>query len=387
VTNKDDLEKEYLHLLAGRGLDKQWRETRDMEDHSWPLGDDGSTLGMLDLNPARDAIGTITGALNYMAADLERAIAMRGWERYLDTPVYVGEYPHNTFNAQAIPVPGGTLILLNDGYFFLVHRVTRLLAASLIKDKKGVTQGPIPEGVDPALYDHARLRAELCDAFWEYYSSERGADEEFRDRYPIRFNEEGYIASLLRDSCEKFALAHEYGHVLGGDFGYSRNLASVSLRGVMNPEWLRTSREDELEADTAGCNIIIAQPYDRWQALTDPSAEFPSRMRNPIEQWLELRDRWCRVTAPYIFFAIDRVVRDISTKVFGHGPAERGESTHPTSKKRLAELKPMLRSAFTQREDFTYADAFPKFLRKEAAAIVRESQRRYAKSTMRSPGR
>jgi hypothetical protein len=376
MTDKGYLETEYLHLLAARDLADQWRKTRDIEDHSWPVGDDGRTLGMLSLDPARDAIGTISGALNYMAADLEKAIARLGWKRYLDVPTYVGEYPHNTFNAQAIPVPGGMLILLNQGYFFLVHRVTRLLAASLISTEGEDSRGPIPEGVDPSLYDHTQLRAELANAFWEYSSSERSG-EEFRERYPIRFDEEGFISSLLRDSCEKFALAHEYGHVLAGHFQSPRNLATVSLRGVVDPSWLKTSREDELAADAWGTGLIIYQPYDRWQAMTNEHAEYYSHRRNPIEQWLELRDRWCRVAAPYIFFAIDQLVRDISTKVFGHGPDQRGESTHPTSKKRLTEIEPDFRTAFTQPWDFTYADAFPKFLRKAAPTIMQESRRRY----------
>ncbi|MFI7066391.1 hypothetical protein ACIBL3_35720 [Kribbella sp. NPDC050124] len=210
--------------------------------------------------------------------------------------VYVGEYPHHAYNAQARRARNGTLILLNTGLRTLLDRVAVVLSASLLTvdpDDSRRTEQPTVE--QNRLHERARVM--LAESVVSYISG-GAVDAPARIRLPI--TERQAFGFLIMRSAEKFTVGHEFGHLLAG------HLHAPPGAGV--------SREHE--ADELATLLLLREFAPATPFLT----------------------KAITAAGPFLFLAVDHLVRRVQREVFDLPPALL-RRTHPPSDQRAAVLR------------------------------------------------
>lgn len=224
-------------------------------------------------------------------------------ETGLEVPgaVYVGEYPHHAYNAQARRARHGTLILLNTGLRTLLDRVAVVLSASLLtfdRQADGSRRTEHPTAEQNRLREQARVM--LAESVVAYVSG-GAVDAPARIRLPI--TERQAFGFLIMRSAEKFTVGHELGHLLAG------HLHAPPGAGVSR----------EFEADELAALLLLRE--------FTPATPFLTKA----------------VTAagPFLFLAVDHLVQRVQQEVFDLPPALM-HRTHPPSDERAAVLRGFL---------------------------------------------
>ncbi len=68
--------------------------------------------------------GRFQPIIDEMSAEIRERLTEKGMT--LPLPVFAGQFPHGSFNAQARPVAGGVLILINSGLFMFIYQMVKV---------------------------------------------------------------------------------------------------------------------------------------------------------------------------------------------------------------------------------------------------------------------
>jgi len=248
-------------------------------------------------------------------------------------PVYVGEYPHHAYNAQARRARNGTLILLNTGLRTLLDRVAVVLSASILTvDRQADGSRRTEQATVEQNRLHEQARAMLAESVVAYVSG-GAVDAPSRIRLPI--TERLAFGFLIMRSAEKFTVGHEIGHLLAG------HLHAPPGAGVSR----------EYEADELAALLLLRE--------FTPATPFLTKA--------------ITAAGPFLFLAVDHLVQRVQREVFDLPPALH-HRTHPPSDQRAA----VLRGFFTDYEGpkvLQIADACVSWLSGLEPEIVATAQR------------
>jgi hypothetical protein len=234
----------------------------------------------------------------FAEADAEIRETLAGSGVDVAGPTYVGEFPHRSPHAQARAVAGGTLILLDTGLGALLDRVATTTVASQLTfttDEAGTLRYEV---VTPQ--QHARRAeadAELAEAVLAYLH--QGDPPPAAAMRAAAAPEDGFGLFMAR-SAERFAIGHEYGHLLAGH---------PHTPPDQGPDGLRR----EFEADELAALLILRG--------LGGSADF---------LW-----RGLAVAGPFLLLAVERLVTRVRSALHDLPVAQ----THPPPEARAAALR------------------------------------------------
>jgi hypothetical protein len=301
------LQRQYELLLEQRGLDHL--VARPAPDDTLRLIEEMTpherTLFADIIQSIRDGDYSIgdEGKFDAISADIQATIERSGIP-LPGSPVYVGEYPHNSFNAQACAVTGGTLILINRGLVTLVHEIAKCWGLSLLSFDRSEDGGILPEqptAETTRQRDEARViiaRAVLAYIFQN--------DARLGGRIPI--GSRAAMGFHLTRATEKFVIGHEFGHLLAGHLDEPRAQTAWG-------ELIRKTHAQEFEADEIGGLLMLRD--------LDPSDQIQTNLA---------------IAGPFFFFAIDHLVTRVRNEV-NDIPAALVVTDHPPSDERAAALR------------------------------------------------
>ncbi|MEU3185691.1 hypothetical protein ABZ707_16030 [Streptomyces sp. NPDC006923] len=283
--------------MARDTLRAQYADLLRAEGRAGPRGPDG---GEAHASGAADLYARIS-------SDFQHTLAEAGIP--LPEPVLVTTYPHESFNARARAVHGGTLILVNAGFSLLVLEMSKAFAASLglfTREKDG---GITLEAATPAVRERRRTAERAMARSVLAYLFQGDAAQ--GGRQPPHSDSAG-MARALTEATERFVVAHEFAHLLEG------HLATPAQHRT--GEWLHRTREQEFQADETGLLLLL-------RALAD----------GPDEQIA----RYLAVAGPFFFFAIDHLITRVRNEI-DDIPQGMRLSGHPGSDERGAALRGLL---------------------------------------------
>jgi hypothetical protein len=238
-------------------------------------------------------------------ADLLHTLQLSGIA--LPGPVYVGEYPHNSFNAQACAVPGGTLILVNTGLITLLFQVAKSIGASFRAFTRTEDAGLRFKAETAEMIrqrDHARKTVAKAVVAYVFHGDARRAG-----RIPVAAGSPALLGVPLGNAGRDFVVGHEFGHLLAG------HLHEPAAR-TRSGEWIRKSHHQEFEADEIGALLMLRR-------LEDPGDQIQKNFT---------------VAGPFLFFAIDHLVTRVRNEI-NDIPAGMIVTDHPPSDERAAALR------------------------------------------------
>lgn len=250
-------------------------------------------------------------------------------------PVLVGFFPTGSFNAQAVRVADGALLLINSGLMMFLHQTAQLMcksfAVTIKDDDMKETQASVAQQLS-----HDELVRQLTDLVLTYLIT---GSSTTNSRSDAQSGVQGMLASRLTKGAECFVVGHELGHAIAGHLDSSRSvLRATGVAGVDLPV-VPKSWEQEIEADLYGLRM-----------LTPPSM---STIRNATE----LQMFTFRIAGAYLFFGLDALLAAIHQLLQGRARELRFDSDHPPSQFRAEALSYYLKGRGAER-----ALEFPKFV-------------------------
>jgi hypothetical protein len=182
----------------------------------------------------------------------------------VDEKVFPGVYPTYSFNAQARAEGDGYLILVDTGCFETIEAAVTILLRPWTHDQK--TTMFVRTIRDYCRHGRLTRSEELKEILSEKENGLEIATE-------LQMAEE--ITPGLTNACERFVIAHEYGHVIRGHFA-----GALSTDAGANHELqvIYKEHEKEFEADLWALNVLIRQTdmYDaRMRLITYAGALIP----------------------------------------------------------------------------------------------------------------
>ncbi|GAA3342123.1 hypothetical protein GCM10020358_35960 [Amorphoplanes nipponensis] len=260
----------------------------------------------------------LTNPFEAVDAGIRRTLAVSG----VDVPggTHVGAFPHRSLHARTHTVEGATLILLDTGLRPLLDRVAATLVAYQLTTAPGQRRaGPNP----PPAADRRQRRDEADAAFaaavLAFLRGEAGEPAETLDTFGF----------FMARSAERFALGHEYGHLLAG-------------HRHAPPGHDERSARREYEADELAAMLILRG--------VDDAAEF---------RWRALA-----VAGPFLFLAVEQLVNQV------RGTAD---EQHVSPARRTQALRTIFEQAGA-RGLMHFAEAWVSSLLLREAAIVRRAR-------------
>jgi hypothetical protein len=266
---------------------------------------DRVSIGEEVLARMRDDGYVLANPYDAVDAGIRRTLAVSG----VDVPggTHVGGFPHRSLHAWAHNLPGGTLILLDTALRPLLDRIAGTLVASQLASA-------------PERRQHrAEADAAFADAVVAYL---RGEQTEL----PQAQNTFGFF---MARSAERFALGHEYGHLLAGH--------RHAPPGPDGPGSRREYEADELAAMLILRGLDAAAEF-RWRALA--------------------------VAGPFLLLAVEQLVNRV------RGTAD---DQHPSPEQRTELLRRIFEQAGA-RGLLHFAEAWVSSLWLREASIVRRAR-------------
>ncbi|EID52325.1 M48 family metalloprotease [Saccharomonospora xinjiangensis] len=242
------------------------------------------------------------GLFDGLSAELLAVVERSGLP--LPTPVFVGEYPHNSFNAQACAVSGGTLILVNTGLAALVHEVAKCWALSLVpftRDDDRRVRFEEPTAELTRRRDEARSTIANAVIAYVFLGDSRLGGRITQDTTAA-------MGFALTRATERFVISHELGHLLAGHLDASQTNAE-------HGELIRKTRPQEFEADEIGALLVLRG--------LDPGDQVQVNLA---------------LAGPFVFFAIDHLVTRVRNEV-NDIPEGLIVTDHPPSDERAAAMR------------------------------------------------
>jgi hypothetical protein len=276
-----------------------------------------SHVGEDMLAAIRDGNYELANPFDAVDAGIRRTLAVSR----IDVPAgtHVGAFPHRSLHARTHSVEGGTLILLDTGLRPLLDRVAATLVASQLtpaRDEQGATR------IAAAALQQRQQREEADAAFADAVTAYLERDPTALEAPAEAQNTFGFF---MARSAERFALGHEYGHLLAG-------------HRHTPPGGDPQDDRREYEADELAAMLILRG--------VDPAAEF---------RWRALA-----VAGPFLFLAVEQLVN----RVRG-----RADEAHLSPAHRTARLREIFEQAGA-RGLLHFAEAWVSSLALREASIV-----------------
>jgi hypothetical protein len=318
------LAAEYRELLRAQGLEGLVGRTATPEEEALLIARiteqaqrsaaDYGERNLLPPEPPESRSGEPRDRYAATSARIERAVRELSGE--LPGPVYVGEYPHRSFNAEALAARHGTLLLINTGLHYLLVEVALALNTRVRVAERRPDGGYDVQPTTPAMERRRRHADEnlvsTLAAYLLHTDPGRGGKQE------VDGTTRGALSYLYADAAETFAVAHEYGHFLAGHLRSTGRRPGGPLPA--STEWLRKSHDQEFEADEIGMLLAL-------KALDHDEQQQSPLLRKSIA-----------VTGTFLFFAVDHLLNRVRDEVPELGGAAI-VADHPPSDARAAALR------------------------------------------------
>lgn len=232
--------------------------------------------------------------------------------------VYIGTFPINSFDAEIrrSTKHNGYIILISYGTWLAVHLFVKTICAS--------TPIPQPEkfgfsndwslGTQPIDFETAATR--ITNIAHSLFVNQ---DMSTCPKDPLLLGPQLMIQTHLLESVERFVIAHEYSHLIGGHI--SGSVWRQFINNGLEVDRLDTSWDDEFQADAFGTSILL-------EPVTFPSI-------NASYSCL----------APVVFFGICESLESFRTVMLGQ-PPKNGDSSHPPNKARAEKIIEVIEAKF-----------------------------------------
>ncbi|SDI86205.1 protein of unknown function [Actinokineospora alba] len=232
--------------------------------------------------------------------------------------IVTGLYPLGDLNAWTTPAAGGDLILMSSGAMGLVFLTLKInmMSAQMFGE--------------PPILDRPQTLAALADVFAAHL---RYGDPWRSAPLPPLTGHREVMLDLLVNASVRFAIGHEYGHIVAKHAPVGRTtLTSVDSKVEVHTR----SVEDEFEADRLGAQLVLTEQWLAAAAETDP--QFVRRHGLAAA---------AAATGPLYFLLLDLVLHELDgeLKVVGYPPAPSG---HPPSGQRWDALWPVIEQEYAR---------------------------------------
>lgn len=309
--------------------------------------------------------GRLQPIIDEISAEIRERLTEKGMT--LPLPVFAGQFPHGSFNAQARPVPGGVLILINSGLFMFIWQMLKIATMAIrftALNEKGELIGH-PE-LPPVIESREEITSLLTDCVLAYilYGDSRRAR-----RLPTLGGVRHLLLVRLVRACETFTVAHEFGHVIDGHFSEAAPELDLDAISYSSKDHLQ-----EYNADQIAAALLIAGV----QAEADALAQKPSIDEYELN-YFQL-DAKTSVAGPFLFFALSQLIDQVRNRVLSVPSSEPPEvSSHPPAPERVSRLRALF-SDYPISFDFEFANLYTEFFTGQIDQIVAEAQRRFGES-------
>lgn len=256
--------------------------------------------------------------IDQISEEIERSIVKSGLQ--LNLEFFAGEFPTGSFNAQACVVEDGTLLLVNTGLMVFLHKASKLITHSIEFSDFGDDGKPIfgtTEPTEPGAMTHSEQIEAFAELLLGYLSMREDWIPRVR-RIPLATGAKAMLSAMVVHSCEKFVLAHEYGHAIAGHLTAPRTM--VSKTPVGDVEFVCKSWSEEFEADLIAAMLLVI--------------ETPRQ----IKTYQDLFTLQFATVGPFFFFALDELITRVALEIKGLA----GTSIitdHPPSRQRMQAVR------------------------------------------------
>jgi hypothetical protein len=239
-------------------------------------------------------------------------------QRFGKLAVYAGEFPTGDINALATRVPSGFLALINIG---LVRFIESTVLLYIVSHRQADPLGG-------EILDRDVLT--LMRAILLTYLAQTEPIKTEVDTSKFRCNlTQAVLYSLFKNSCLRFVLAHEFGHILAGHLDQPILLQQKIRTPVGRIEVVPKSWKQEYEADAIAIELL----------LHFPTIAAPSKTMADSADLL----RGYSLAAPFFFFGLDLLLRRVFELLLGESESEKLDeeelnTTHPPPLKRIESL-------------------------------------------------
>lgn len=238
--------------------------------------------------------------------------------------LHAGEFPTGAVNAEVHPLPDAAgLVLISRGLMLAIWEMSKLLVRALPAEAHGTqTQfdfnGPQWADEEARDADVVSLAALLMGHFM--------VDDPSRaPRVPVPDPLRSKVANGITADCERFVIAHEIAHAIGGDLGHETHSRSSPVGKV---QVLARTWQEELAADGLATNLLLTSAGMRSQEPeADRNLTLATAPAGPILLF------WLQST-------IEPVADTTLDQLTGEKPVDLGLADHPP---------PRLRKEFTWR--------------------------------------
>lgn len=331
----DQLRSEYLKLLTRHGL-KPWdtppdweqiaRATKDRmvlaarakgDHHMVEAIEESYKAKLKDSKHPADRL--LCSASDWIEEAIRKSAKYSG--QFLAN-VYVGDFPTGTFNAQATPIKGGYLILVNSGASVLIRTVYSLLASVRHLDR--ITK-----------------ESDVVSIMGEVFESYQSSGDPMYGPLNQAFGSDAILAAALTLACDRFMIAHEYAHVLAGHLVGSRKRLSSLSTPAGNINVSEKDYQMELEADRIAYELLIGtdQPsqidttYFRQAEAGDPTVTTKAMECAAL------------MVAPLLFLAIDLLRQRVASSFKDPNAGFERSMTHPSTVERMQQIISQIKHA------------------------------------------
>jgi hypothetical protein len=324
------LQREYEQLIRAVGRDDLLERTEypDFERLVTELLDEahagevreGTGLGIMHeksreelMLAVRERLGNRRGLafpLDLAYGEVRQACQEYGYT--LPFPVLVAEFPTGSFNAQAVRMKHGTLLLINTGLMMLFYQCAKLIMRSfsfrIDDDDTAATRARAA----PTL-SHEKLVASMTQAVIAYLVTGRSTNA---PRSEMSTGVAGMLGGYLARAAEKFVVGHELGHAVAGHLSTAKAVRFATSIENFSLDVIPKSWEQEIEADVYGIRFLIP----------------PSKMTIATRE--ELEHLSLTLAGAYLFFGLDKLFADLDLKLNRSGRPSVLESNHPPAELR-----------------------------------------------------
>jgi hypothetical protein len=255
-------------------------------------------------NYKNNYINLLDEQVTELSAEVERDI--KSANQTLTHQIFAAEFPTGSFNAQVVPSESGLLVLINNGLMMFIYQTLKVMVYSAFDERLAFESNR-----DSSKWANSAL-AEIILAYLIF------RDPRFAKRLPAPGGLKAMLIGDFVNPCEKFAVAHEYGHILGNHLELASKFAlstSVGDLEAIQKNWLQ-----EYEADVIGASIML-------QSAPKPI--------NDDNDFMALK---FIVGGPLIFFTLDNLITQ-SISQLRKNVKFNAITDHPPSHLRIENLK------------------------------------------------
>jgi hypothetical protein len=227
-------------------------EGRELNDWERTILEGKEDLLGIQVSPTKIGNPAYHSILRSLAEHVEKAAAGLGHE--VPEAVTFGILPTGRANGLACQVPaGGLIIAIDDGFFNLLYSLAKTIALFYeVTTSNGweasLAEKDIVHAVQTNEEANRRWLEVLVATFVYGYPNLAPPRPLVDGRAPF--------VELLTTSVELFIVAHEYGHLVLGHLARDRTTLERKLSGGVEVEGFDIAREEELEADRVGLELL-----------------------------------------------------------------------------------------------------------------------------------